>query len=70
MSGIGGIEGIKKMSELNPNVPIIAMSAGYGEMSPDNALKAAKKIGANNILAKPFEISQLMEIVKTYLQND
>jgi len=64
MSGMGGIEGIQKMRALRPNVKILATSAGYSEMTPDAALKAAGMIGADAILAKPFSLEDLRNEVK------
>jgi DNA-binding response OmpR family regulator len=64
MRGMGGIEGIQKMRELRPAVRILATSAGYSEMTPEAALKAAGRIGADAILAKPFSLEDLRAEVK------
>ncbi len=70
MSGMGGIEGIKKMREMRPEVKILATSAGYSEMTPDDALKAAEKIGADAVLPKPFELDELRHAVAKFLEGD
>ncbi len=67
MAGMGGIEGIKRMRELRPDVNILATSAGYSEMSPDAALKAAEKIGADAVLPKPFTLDDLRDAVARLL---
>ena len=70
MRGMGGIEGIQKMRALRPNVKILATSAGYSEMTPDAALKAAGMIGADAILAKPFSLEDLRNAVKRLFGDD
>ena len=70
MTGMGGIEGIKRMRKARPEVKILAMSAGYSDMSPNAALEAAGKIGANAVLAKPFSIGELRELVTGLLEDD
>ena len=70
MTGMGGIEGIRKMREIRPEIKILATSAGYLEMTPDNALKAAEKIGADAILPKPFGLDELRQTVAKFLEED
>ena len=69
MTGMGGIEGIQRMREARPEVKILAMSAGYSDMSPKAALEAAKKIGADAVLAKPFSLNDLRELVTGLLDE-
>jgi DNA-binding response OmpR family regulator len=59
MSGMGGIEGIKKMREVRADISIIAISAGFSEMSAEAALEAAREVGADAILPKPFPLADL-----------
>jgi len=68
MPGIGGIEGIKRIKERNPNCKAIAISGGWGEMCVSDALSAAKKIGADMVLAKPFRIRDIRDAVSRVLQ--
>jgi DNA-binding response OmpR family regulator len=63
MSGSGGIDGIFKIRETDPNVPIIAITAGYRNMSAEKTLRAAKKIGANYGLVKPFKTADLIKLI-------
>ena len=67
MDGMGGIDGITKIREIDENVPIIAISAGYKKMPPDKALRAAHKIGANIVLAKPFTEDELATVISALL---
>ena len=70
MKGMGGIEGIKVLRERFPEIKILAISAGYSGMSPDDALKAAGKIGADTVLAKPFEPDDLAATVVELLGEE
>ena len=67
MPGMGGIEGIKRMREIRPEISILATSAGFSEMSPEAALKAAEKIGADAVLQKPFTLDGLRDAVARLL---
>lgn len=63
MKGMGGIEGIQRIRDMQPNAKIIAISGGYASMSPHQTLQAASKIGADVALAKPFGINELEQAV-------
>jgi len=67
MPGIGGIEGIIRIHAVKPNLPIIAMSAGYDEMTSEKATEAALKIGAVAVLSKPVEQAELIAAVEKAL---
>jgi CheY-like chemotaxis protein len=61
-----GIETIQQIRRLHPNTKIIAMS---GHVGPDGAsyLDAARKLGADAILAKPFPRAALLDVVDRLL---
>ena len=67
MEGVGGIEGIRQIRKIDRAVPIIAVSAGYASMTPDKAILAAEKIGADYGLAKPFTPEALAELISQIL---
>ncbi len=69
MEGIGGIAGIEKIRASSPDVMIIAMSAGYSDMSAQEALATAKEVGADAVLPKPFALADLMVTVSGLLEN-
>ncbi|TFH28430.1 MAG: response regulator [Bacteroidia bacterium] len=48
-----GLETIREMKRLRPDLKIIAMSGG-GKISADNYLETAKIFGASLVLEKPF----------------
>jgi len=67
MEGAGGIEGIMRMRKIDRAIPIIAVSAGYSDMSPDKAVRAAEKIGADYGVAKPFTPEDLAALINEIL---
>jgi CheY-like chemotaxis protein len=68
MPDMEGIELILQLRQINPNLHIIAISGG-GRLAPENYLELAKACGATNVLAKPFEIEQLLSSVKELLES-
>ena len=70
MPGMGGIEGIVELHALDADVPIIAISGGYMNMTPEAALDAAKKIGAVAVLIKPFPPDELLVALSDVLGSD
>jgi len=65
MPGMGGLEGIKKIRKLRPDIKILAISAGYSdELSPAQALAAAETVGADKILSKPIEHDVLLNTIE------
>lgn len=53
MPGMGGIEGIKTLKNKHQNIPVIAISGGWAELSPEDTIEAAKLIGADAGIRKP-----------------
>ena len=68
MPGMGGIEGISIIRTTWPEVAVIAMSAGSEKrLDVSQALSAAKHIGANALLPKPFTASDLTFLTEAVL---
>lgn len=63
MDGIGGIAAIDRIRAAYPDVMIIAMSAGYSDMSARQALDTAREVGADAVLPKPFALADLRRTV-------
>jgi len=61
-----GIETIMQIRERDAKTPILAISGG-GRLSNVDFLKMAAKVGANAILAKPFERQELIAAVRRLL---
>jgi DNA-binding response OmpR family regulator len=62
-----GIETIMLIRERDTTIPIIAMSGG-GRVGNADFLKIASRLGANEVLAKPFERQDLIAAVRRLLR--
>ena len=60
-----GIEGLQEIREIDANVSII-MLTGYGDL--ETAQKAIR-FGANDYLQKPFDVNEIQEIIKKYVDR-
>ena len=69
MKGIGGIEGIGLIRNIDPDVAIIAISAGYRAMTSIDAIKAARKMGADYGLTKPCESTILADLINHHIKG-
>ena len=61
-----GLETIMQLRALDPKIPIIAMSVGTRSGIAD-FLAMSLKLGASDILRKPFERQELSAIVRKFL---
>lgn len=61
-----GLEVIMELNSQTPKPMIIALSGG-GRIGPDTYLNLAERLGANRILEKPFNVSELLGTVKELL---
>ncbi|MEK5382599.1 response regulator [Niallia sp. FSL W8-0635] len=61
--GMDGIEILKRMKKLNQDIRVIIMTA-YGEL---DMIQEAKDLGALTHFAKPFDIDDLRDAVKKYI---
>jgi two-component system, response regulator, stage 0 sporulation protein F len=61
--GMDGIEILKRVKALHPNMKVIIMTA-YGEL---DMIQEAINLGAMTHFAKPFDIVEIREAVKKYL---
>jgi two-component system, chemotaxis family, chemotaxis protein CheY len=61
----GGIETIAQIRQLDPAVKIIAMSGGNRTMNTDS-LTSAVETGANDFIAKPFDLDDLLKKVSQF----
>jgi CheY-like chemotaxis protein len=62
-----GLETIVELRKRQPGLPIIAISGGGRDAEPD-FLNFARKLGANEVLAKPFEPEQLVDALHRHLR--
>lgn len=61
--GMDGIEILKRMKELEPDIRVIIMTA-YGEL---DMIQEAKNLGAITHFSKPFDIDDIRAAVKNNL---
>ncbi|RFU70849.1 response regulator [Peribacillus saganii] len=61
--GMDGIEILKRMKKLDPDIRVIIMTA-YGEL---DMIQEAKDLGAMTHFAKPFDIDDIRKAVREYL---
>ncbi|MGE7761912.1 response regulator [Peribacillus sp. NPDC097895] len=61
--GMDGIEILKRMKVVEPDIRVIIMTA-YGEL---DMIQEAKDLGAMTHFAKPFDIDDIRKAVREYL---
>lgn len=61
-----GIETIRELRRDFPDLKIIAITGGY-RYGPDELLEAARMLGANKTLAKPFKLGEIKKAVEELL---
>ena len=55
----GGIDLIMELKKQDPNVKVIAISGGGGITGRFDYLPIAKLVGATEIIAKPFQVTEI-----------
>ena len=68
MPEMEGLETIREMKRLKPDLKIIAMSGG-GKVSADSYLKIAGIFGASESIAKPFTMKEMITAVQKVLTD-
>ncbi|KQL51127.1 chemotaxis protein CheY [Heyndrickxia shackletonii] len=61
--GMDGIEILKRMRKIDPDIRVIIMTA-YGEL---DMIQEARDLGALTHFAKPFDIDDIRSAVRNYL---
>lgn len=61
MAGMSGIELFEEIQKINPNLPVILMTA----YAPDEQIRHGLKVGAMGLLTKPLEINLLLDFLST-----
>lgn len=64
--GMDGIEILKRMKMIDPDIRVIIMTA-YGEL---DMIQEARNLGAITHFAKPFDIDDIREAVRSNLPTD
>lgn len=68
MPGKEGLETIRELRQRYPQTKILAISGGMTKSGVD-VLEIAKRLGANKVLSKPFDIEDLIKSVRMLLQS-
>ena len=66
MPKMDGLETIRELRHIKPDLKIIAMSAG-GVLQAEYALGLAQQLGSYRTLRKPFKVEVLLAVVKEAL---
>jgi DNA-binding NarL/FixJ family response regulator len=66
MPEMGGKRSLESLLSLNPSAKVI-IASGY---SPDGATKEALAAGAKGFVSKPYDIRQVLEIVRSVLDEE
>jgi CheY-like chemotaxis protein len=69
MSGMDGVELIRKLREGTPYRRVVAMT-GCRDTGPDSLPQAALRAGADQLLAKPFRVADLLSAIGDVLRRD
>jgi signal transduction histidine kinase len=59
MPGMNGIEGLRKIREIDPHLSVI-MLTGFGALE---TAKEALRLGANDYISKPFDTGEMRDII-------
>jgi signal transduction histidine kinase len=65
MPGMNGIEGLREIRRIDPNVSVI-MLTGYSALE---TARDAIRLGANDYLRKPFEVKEMEDIIRLNVQR-
>lgn len=65
MPGTSGIDGLRKIREIDPHVAVI-MLTGFGAL---DTAQEALRLGANDYLSKPFDATQMREVISRNVER-
>ncbi len=69
MPGKDGVEAIHSLRREHPDVKIIAISGGSANISGDDLLQTAKKLGASRVFSKPVDLEELSKAVAEVIRG-
>src|SRR5437764_15337957 len=59
MPGVSGIEGLRQIREIDPNLSVV-MLTGFGALE---TAKEALRLGANDYISKPFDAHEMQQVI-------
>lgn len=68
MPGLDGIQMVKQMRSIRPRLRVVFFSGYFDIEAIEKVVNEDLKLHSNRILAKPFKISELLQVVQSSLQ--
>src|SRR5713101_106464 len=65
MPGATGIEGLRRIREIDPHLSVI-MLTGFGAL---NTAQEALRLGANDYISKPFDAREMREVINRNVER-
>ena len=65
MPDMNGLDATRIIKEVNPDIPVVALSAYAFEEN----IREAKAAGCDEFMAKPFRVEDLLDMVKKYIKE-
>lgn len=65
MPQMNGLDATRIIKEINPDIPIIALSA----FAFEDKIREAKEAGCDDFMAKPFKMEQLIALIEKHLKK-
>src|SRR6202051_4968714 len=65
MPGMTGIEGLRKIREIDPHLSVI-MLTGFGAL---DTAKEALRLGANDYISKPFDAGEMRAVIGRHVER-
>src|SRR6202049_3661036 len=65
MPGMTGIEGLRKIREIDPHLSVI-MLTGFGAL---DTAKEALRLGANDYISKPFDAHEMQQVINRSVER-
>lgn len=60
MPKMDGIQFIMEVRDVLPNIKLVAISGGSDRLMKESGLDTAKRLGANAVIPKPFDVETLL----------
>jgi CheY-like chemotaxis protein len=67
MPGIFGLDAVKRMRRLRPDLKVIAVSGGFGLIRDRHYKQMEQDAGIDTTLSKPLKMDELLQAVKRLL---
>ena len=65
MPDMSGLDATRIIKEVNPDIPVVALSA----YAFDENIREAREAGCDEFMAKPFRVEDLLDTVQRYIHE-